>query len=82
MQVYEQVTPEEREAQAQAAEIVRPHGRAVSWTLLQAVICLLVLLAALLLRSLLPAVYGEARAWYDAEVQRSIVITADDVSDR
>lgn len=82
MQVYEQVTPEERDAQAQAAEIIRPHSCAVSWTLLQAVICLLVLLAALLLRSLLPAVYGEARAWYDAEVQRSIVITADDVSDR
>ena len=32
--------------------------------------------------TLLPAAYAQARAWYDAEMQRSIVITADDVSDR
>ena len=54
----------------------------MSWTLLQAAVCLLILLAALLLRTLLPAAYAQARAWYDAEMQRSIVITADDVSDR
>ena len=70
MQVYEQVTPEEQAAEQQAEIKVRPRSRAVSWTLLQAAVCLLILLAALLLRTLLP------------EMQRSIVITADDVSDR
>ena len=82
MQVYEQVTPEEQVAAQQAEIKVRLRGRAVSWTLLQAGVCLLILLTALLLRTLLPAAYVQARAWYDAEMQRSIVITADDVSDR
>ena len=77
MQVYEQVTPEEQAAEQQAEIKVRPRSRAVSWTLLQAAVCLLILLA-----TLLPAAYAQARAWYDAEMQRSIVITADDVSGR
>ena len=82
MQVYEQVTPEEQAAEQQAEIKVRPRSRAVGWALLQAGLCLLILLAALLLRTLLPAAYAQARAWYDAEMQRSIVITADDVSGR
>lgn len=82
MQVYEQVTPEEQAAEQQAEIKVRPRSRAVSWTLLQAAVCLLILLAALLLQTLLPAAYAQARAWYDTEMQRSIVITADDVSGR
>lgn len=82
MQVYEQVTPEERAAEQRAEIKVRPRSRALSWTLLQAAVCLLILLTALLLRTLLPAAYVQARAWYDAEMQRSIVITADDVSGR
>ena len=47
MQVYEQVTPEEQAAEQQAEIKVRPRSRAVSWTLLQAAVCLLILLAAL-----------------------------------
>lgn len=82
MQVYEQVTPEEQAAEQQAEIKVRPRSRVVSWTLLQAAVCLLILLAALLLRTLLPTAYAQARAWYDAEMRRSIVITADDVSGR
>ena len=82
MQVYEQVTPEEQAAEQQAEIKVRPRSRALSWTLLQAAVCLLILLAALLLRALLPAGYAQAPAWYGAEMQRSIVTTPDDVSGR
>lgn len=82
MQVYEQITPKEQERekeQAQAPPRAAPINRGYRLTLLQAAVCALVLLAALLLRALLPALYTEARAWYDGEMSRSIVITADDV---
>ncbi len=80
MEVYEQITPAEHEAEQQAAS--KPHGRAVSLTLFQAVLCLIVLLAALLLKSCLPTVYETARSWYDDQMQRSILITDNDLSDR
>lgn len=49
-------------------------------TVLQTVVCALILLAALFLRSFLPELYGELRAKYDAELNKSILITQDDVS--
>ena len=49
-------------------------------TVLQTVICVLALLTALFLRSFLPELYGELRAKYDAELNKSILITQDDVS--
>ena len=80
MQVYEQITPKEQEREKeQAPPRAAPINRGYRLTLLQAAVCALVLLAALLLRALLPALYTEARAWYDSEMSRSIVITADDV---
>ena len=81
MQVYEQITPQEHVAEQQAV-VMEPHSRAISLTLFQAVLCLLILLAALVLRTLVPPVYDTARSWYDAQMQRSILITDDDLSNR
>ena len=49
-------------------------------TVLQTVICVLVLLAALFMHSFLPELYSELRARCDAELNKSILITQDDVS--
>ena len=48
-------------------------------TVFQTVVCVLILLAAFFLRGFLPELYGELRAIYDAELNRSIVILQDDV---
>lgn len=83
MQVYEQMTPREQELEKEQEALeeraaAQDHGYRL--TLAQAVVCALLLLATLLLRAFIPALYGEARSWYDQEMSRSIVITADDVS--
>ncbi len=49
-------------------------------TVFQTVVCVLILLAAFFLRSFLPELYGELRAKYDAELNRSILISQNDVS--
>ena len=90
MQFYETPPPEEKAdiSQLDAQEQpVTPKDKAAAGpvsggfrlTVLQTVICVLVLLAALFLRSFLPELYGELRARYDAELNRSILITQDDV---
>lgn len=48
-------------------------------TVFQTAVCVLILLAALFLRSFLPQLYGELRAKYDAELNRSVLILQDDV---
>lgn len=80
LQVYEQITPKEHEEEQQAAAAPKPVRRGGGWTLFQAAVCLLLLLAALVLRTVAPALYAEARGWYDREMDRSILITDDDVS--
>ncbi|MGN0477852.1 MAG: hypothetical protein ACI4GO_00310 [Hominenteromicrobium sp.] len=83
MQVYEQITPAEQELEqekeVQRAPRAAPSG-GLCLTLLQAAVCALILIAALLLRTLLPPLYDELRAWYDGEMNQSIILTADDVS--
>lgn len=49
-------------------------------TVFQTVVCVLILLAAFFLRGFLPELYGELRAKYDAELNRSILISQNDVS--
>lgn len=80
MQVYEQVTPQEHEAQAQQVEKKPERRREYPLILLQSVLCLILLLAALLIQFLLPELYADLRAQYDDAMERSILITADDVS--
>lgn len=80
MQVYEQVTPQEHEAQAQQVEKKPERRREYPLILLQSVLCLILLLAALLIQLLLPELYADLRAQYDDAMERSILITADDVS--
>lgn len=80
MQVYEQVTPQEHEAQVQQAEKKPERRRGYPLILLQSVLCLILLLAALLIQFLLPELYADLRAQYDDAMERSILITADDVS--
>lgn len=79
MQVYEQVTPAE---QVEEAVVPVPIlvDKGYRWTAFQAVVAVLVLLAALVLKLLLPSLYGEVRQVYDAELSRSIVITDADLS--
>ena len=81
MQVYEEISPGEGEAElleAVRAQVKRP---GVSLVMAQAVVCLIILLAALLLKFILPDLYTELRGQYDAEMKHSILITYDDVSD-
>lgn len=80
MQVYEQITPQEHEAQAQQVEKKPERRREYPLILLQSVLCLILLLAALLIQFLLPELYADLRAQYDDAMERSILITADDVS--
>ena len=82
MQVYEQITPAEQEREKEKEEQAMPRAAPSGGsrlTLLQAAVCALILFAALALRTFLPSLYSEVRAWYDGEMSRSIVITADDV---
>lgn len=80
MEIYEQVTPKELE-QEQRTEIEpqTPAAGGYKLTLFQAAVCVLVLLAALLLRVFFPALFGQVQAQYDREMSRSLVITEDDV---
>lgn len=48
-------------------------------TVFQTLVCVLILLAAFFLRGFLPELYGELRAKYDAELNRSVLILQDDV---
>lgn len=74
MQIYEEITPAEHETE-QNLTITVPKRRRGSWVMLQAVLCLLVLLSVLLLKFLLPDFYHTLRERYDAEMQRSILIS-------
>ena len=81
MQIYEEITPQEREEEIQKEVRAPIRKKGFSLVPLQAVICLLLLLAALLIKFALPDLYADLRARYDAEMERSILITYDDVSD-
>lgn len=81
MQVYEQVTPLEAKTELAAQSTPPPRvDKSYWWTLLQAVLCALVLLLALLAKQFFPSAYEEARRVYDSEMSRSIVITDADGS--
>ena len=89
MQFYETPTPndEEKPSEPIPAETV-PKDRAAAkkairggfrLTVFQTLVCVLILLAAFFLRGFLPELYGELRAIYDAELNRSVLILQDDV---
>ena len=80
MQIYEEVTPAEQEAE-QNIPVYKPGRKGGSLVLLQAVLCLIVLLCAMLLKYLLPDFYDTLRERYDAEMQRSILISYAEPSD-
>lgn len=79
MQVYEEITPQEMKAEQKEMQMT-VQKRGTPPVLIQTVICVLILAAALFLKYVLPAVYEEARMWYDDEMAKSVLITYDDVS--
>lgn len=80
MQVYEQITPQEHEAEIQQMEVKTVRSRGYPLILMQSVVCLLILLLALALQFLLPELYTELRTKYDDAMEKSILITDDDIS--
>lgn len=92
MQFYETPAPNDEEkpsepipaeAEAQALKDRAAAKKAISGgfrlTAFQTLVCVLILLAAFFLRGFLPKLYGELRAIYDAELNRSVLILQDDV---
>lgn len=92
MQFYEAPTSNEEEkppepipaeAEAQVSKDRAAAKKAISGgfrlTVFQTLVCVLILLAAFFLRGFLPELYGELRAIYDAELNRSVLILQDDV---
>ena len=92
MQFYEAPTPNDEEkpsepipaeTEAQVPEDRAAAKKAISGgfclTVFQTLVCVLILLAAFFLRGFLPELYGELRAIYDAELNRSVLILQDDV---
>ena len=87
MQFYEMPTPNDEEKPSEPipaeTEAQVPKDRAISGgfclTVFQTLVCVLILLAAFFLRGFLPELYGELRAKYDAELNRSVLILQDDV---
>ena len=76
MQIYEEITPQEvKQEQQEVLPTVQKTGTPL--IVVQSVLCLLVLLAALVLKYVLPMLYEDARSWYDAEMARSVLITYD-----
>ena len=81
MQVYEEITPQENRAQAEEQTMYAASGRErPPWMMVQAIVCLLLLLAVLAIKYALPNLYGDLRTLYDGEMARSIWISLDDVS--
>ena len=80
MQFYETPTPNDEE---KPSEPIPAEKKAISGgfrlTVFQTLVCVLILLAAFFLRGFLPELYGELRAIYDAELNRSVLILQDDV---
>ena len=80
MQFYETPTPNDEE---KPSEPIPAAKKAISGgfrlTVFQTLVCVLILLAAFFLRGFLPELYGELRAIYDAELNRSVLILQDDV---
>lgn len=92
MQFYETPTPNDEEKQSEPipaeteAQVSKDRAaakKAISGgfrlTVFQTLVCVLILLAAFFLRGFLPELYGELRAIYDAELNRSVLILQDDV---
>ena len=92
MQFYEAPTPNDEEkpsepisAETEAqvpkdrAAAKKPTSGGFRLTVLQTLVCVLILLAAFFLRGVLPELYGELRAIYDAELNRSVLILQDDI---
>lgn len=91
MQFYEMPTPNDEEKSSEPipaeTEAQVPKDRAAAkkaisgfrLTVFQTLVCVLILLAAFFLRGFLPELYGELRAIYDAELNRSVLILQDDV---
>ena len=71
MQIYEEITPAEYEA-AQPVHRSRPGGGSV--LLVQAAVCLVLLLTVLILKFGFPAQYTGLRTWLEAELQRTVWI--------
>lgn len=92
MQFYEAPTPNDEEkpsepipAETEAqvskdrAAAKKPTSGGFRLTVFQTLVCVLILLAAFFLRGFLPELYGELRAKYDAELNRSVLILQDDI---
>lgn len=76
MPEYEELTPQEFERQDETEKTVgRPHT--FSPIVLQAAICALLLMLLYAVKLLIPDVYTEFRAWYDTEMERSVLIEYD-----
>ena len=75
--------PRSAETEAQVPKDRAAAKKAISGgfrlTVFQTLVCVLILLAAFFLRGFLPELYGELRAKYDAELNRSVLILQDDV---
>ena len=80
MQVYEEITPAEMESQERAEMVRQRTKQSVSVLLVQAVLCILILAAAMMLRACLPASYAALRERYESEMARSVLISDADLS--
>lgn len=84
MVVYEkdeaqQENPQKPEEQQIAEKPPQRAARPVGVIPLQAMLCAAVLALLLLLRALLPGLYGAVKEIYDREMARSVLITEDDI---
>ncbi len=77
MSEYEELTPKEFEEKAQA-ETSNKGGNAFSPLLFQSALCALALLVLYILKLVLPDVYNGFCSWYDAEMERLVLIEYDD----
>ena len=92
MQFYETPTPKDEEKPSEPisaeteAQVTKDRAAAKKTasggfrlTVFQTLVCVLILLAAFFLRGFLPELYGELRAKYDAELNRSVLILQDGI---
>lgn len=76
MSQYEEITPQALENE-QKNEIEVCKGRKISWVAVQALLCVLILVALLAAKSLFPKSYELFRVWYDEEMKRSVWVEYD-----
>lgn len=74
---FEEITPQELEKEGY--EERKSIGlRKISWLSIQTVFCAAVLAVLLIFKFFIPAAYSAFQAWYDAEMECSVIIEYDD----